>query len=513
MTTRYFPRFFCYTQPTSIYASKARPMAFPRRFFLVLPLLLLGVGFGYYHSRRPPLPNPLSSTIAAAQETVCDENDAKNWCQLQHNTRRSGYSPNNIDWPISNAWAFGFAQSNLNRGRKPERLYPQTQPVVANGRLFIGTQMGTFYAFNAQTGAILWEYNNNQTLGPVLGTAGVAGNRVFFGSMDSKIYALDAQTGTVAWIFDSHLRSGFSTAVLLTEGRVFIGHESGVFFALEQSNGEVVWQTQLPANIFMSSAYDGGLLYVAANNLKLYALHSTNGSIEWETPAGLIAGAAFKDYWPLVHNGFVFVRPLKLYGGIAGNPALPRTTGLYSQSVLDGQQSIIDNYVANPGTKNLYVFNKLTGQEIVMPHFTANTMNGATCPPSIDGDGYVIGPALWNSTWGSGWSRLDANSKRIVEVLWDGNQYSTNPDENSCTSGAGRLIFISHVQEGNVARSWTWHLDNRINRLTPAYHADSDYFFNNIQGAGTTPSVIANGMIYHTTENTLNARRATVLTP
>lgn len=476
--------------------------------FLIVPLSL----WTLVQSRSSWFNSPsLTPPAVTAQESECDEGDTNNWCQLQHNPRRTGYSPNNIDLPISNAWAFGFAQSNLNRGRKPERLHPQTQPIVYQGSLFIGTEMGTFYAFDAASGAILWEYNNDGNLGSVIGTAGAQSGRVFFASMDSKIYGLSTQTGQVEWIFDSGIRAGFSTSVLLAEDKVFVAHRSGTYFALNQVDGSVAWQINLPASILMSSAYLEGRLYVGANNLVVYALNSRDGSIVWETPPNLIHAAAFKDYWPMIHNGYVFIRPLKLEGGTSGTPRLLRTTGLYDQASLDVQQQIIDTYINNPNTKNLFVFEALTGQEVVMPHYVGNTMNGATCPPTLDADGWLTAPALWNDVFGSGWSRLDTTQKRIREVLWDGIKYSSNPDENLCTSGAGRLIFISHVQEGNVAGSWTWHLDRRVMQQTPAYHADNNYFFSNTQGAGTTPSVIAGGYIYHTTQNTLNARKATVL--
>jgi hypothetical protein len=67
-----------------------------------------------------------------------------------------------------------------------------------------------------------------------------------------------------------------------------------------------------------------------------------------------------------------------------------------------------------------------------------------------------------------------------------------------------------HVQEGNAQFTGVWHLDRRVWAPISPYHADGA-FYNNTQGGGTCAASISNGMIYHTSVNTLNARTATVV--
>ena len=419
------------------------------------------------------------------------------WSQLQNNPQRHGYSSENLDTPISKLWARGFA---------PERLHPQTQPVIVNNRLFIGTEMGTFYCINASTGANIWTFKAG---GPILHTAGVENNKVFFGSMDGSVYALDVNNGNLLWKFDSQHRAGFSTAVLLVENKVFISNRGGIYYALNQADGSVAWQRDIGVPIFMSSAYNNGKIFFGAMDMRVYALNSHTGAIEWRSDEGEVWGAAFKDYWPVAYDGYVFIRPMKVEGGRSGSPPLSRQTGPLPQSELDKQTEMIANYQSDPHSQNLFVFEQSNGQSVIMPHYVATTMNGATCPPCVDGDGMLIGPALWDGVYGSGWSRLDINLRRIVEVLWDGSQISGNPDENLCVSAAGRLIFIMHTQEGNAQFTGVWHLDRRQATGLSRYGAEN-YFFSNTQGGGTTPAAISNGIVYHTTQNTLNARTATV---
>ncbi len=83
-----------------------------------------------------------------------------------------------------------------------------------------------------------------------------------------------------------------------------------------------------------------------------------------------------------------------------------------------------------------------------------------------------------------------------------------NPDENMNASAAGRLFFNWHTEEGNAQYSGTWHLDRRAWVQLAPLHAGL-FFSSNTQGGGGNPPAVADGMIFHTSWNTLNARTAT----
>lgn len=428
------------------------------------------------------------------------------WPQLANGPERHGYSSEKIDVPIKNAWAHGFS---------PERLHPQTQPVVADGRVFIGTAMGTLHAFEAKTGKNLWTFEAG---GPVLHTAGVEGGKVFFGCMDGCVYALEARSGRPAWKFESRLRTGFSTAVLLAEGKVFIANRGGVYYALSQKDGRKIWEQDVGVTLLMSSAYDRGRLFFGAMDMRVYALEARTGAIAWRSER--LHGTAFKDHWPVAVGDHVIVRPMALHGRYSGlgaralSPLLPWRSGPLPRSELDKQQQVIDKYMRDPAgyDKNLYVLNSSDGKEaFVVPHWTCCTMNGATAPPCADGDGKLIVTACVPKAHCGGWARLDLNRRRVVEVLHEeGNARAGtgNGDENLAASAAGRLVFVMHTQEGNANFTGVWHLDRRKWTRIRAYGVDR-YFFSNTQGGGASPCVIADGMIYHNTQNTLNARAAT----
>jgi len=425
---------------------------------------------------------------------------AADWPQLQNGSQRLGYSPEKIGVPLQRAWAIGMS---------PERLHPQAQPVIADGRLFIGTAMGSFHAFEAKTGKKLWTFKAG---GPILHTAGAEGGKVFFGCLDGCVYALDAAKGELAWKFESGLRTGFSTAVLLAEGNVFIANRSGVYYALSQKDGKVVWQRDLGVPILMSSAYDDGKLFVGAMDMRVYAVDAKTGEVAWKSDT--LYGAAFKDYWPVVYRDYVLVRPAKVSGVRLWKP-IEWLRGPLPEAELEKQKALLEAFEKDPAEKSLFVLDRTTGKEaFVVPHWVTNTMNGATIPPCVDGDGLLIIPVILHD-WRGGWGRLDLAKRRVTEVLAEeqllrgGYKAGTgNGDENMTVACAGRLVFTWHTEEGNAHYTGVWHLDRRQWTQVPSLHADG-FFTSNTQGGGGNPPAIADGMVFHTSWNTLNARTAT----
>jgi len=438
-----------------------------------------------------------SCTIAGA--LLVGSAAGADWPQLQNGPARLGYSAEKIDAPIKNAWAVGMA---------PERLHPQAQPVIAGGRVFIGTAMGNFHAFDAKKGQRLWKFAAG---GPILGAAGVEGDKVFFGCLDGCVYALGVADGALAWKFDSGLRTGFSTAVLLAGGNVFVANRGGTYFALSQKDGAVVWKQEVGAPILMSSAADDQKLYVGAMDMRVYALDSKSGNLAWKSDP--LPGAAFKDYWPVVYRGNVIVRPMKVSGGASGKP-IEWLHGPLPDAEIAKQAAMVAAFEKDPASRSLFVLDAATGKEaMVIPHWPTCTMNGATTPPCIDGDGLLVMPVTLHD-WRGGWGRLDLAKRRVVEVLCEdkvdahGHKRGMgNSDENLNASAAGRLVLAFHTEEGNANFTGAWQLDRREWTQVASYHVEGA-FTSNTQGGGGNPVAVADGMLFHTSWNTLNARTA-----
>ncbi len=91
-------------------------------------------------------------------------------------------------------WAFAF----------PGALRARSQPAIAGGALFVGSQDGTVYALDRETGCIRWRFS---TVAEVRNGIVVAnweeGSSVapllYFGDLVGNVYALNAVTGELVW--------------------------------------------------------------------------------------------------------------------------------------------------------------------------------------------------------------------------------------------------------------------------------------------------------------------------
>jgi len=111
----------------------------------------------------------------------------------------------------------------------------------------------------------------------------------------------------------------------VSNGLVFIGASTGIFYALDENTGAVVWQrfvafvrsTTCAGRGFVSSptiARDPvskvSTVYVAAADGRLYALRASDGAIVWSTQV-VTPSATVNDYYlwssPTVANGRVYL--------------------------------------------------------------------------------------------------------------------------------------------------------------------------------------------------------------
>ena len=99
---------------------------------------------------------------------------------------------------------------------------------AAQGKVFIGTSKGLFYALDAGSGKDLWEH----TLGAqVFSSPVVAGNVVYIGANDNKVYGLNVNTGEQVWAFTTN---GWVTAnPVVANGMLYIPSQDGTLYAIK----------------------------------------------------------------------------------------------------------------------------------------------------------------------------------------------------------------------------------------------------------------------------------------
>src|SRR5262249_41973527 len=76
--------------------------------------------------------------------------------------------------------------------------YVYSSAAVWRKRVFVGSYSQRFYAMDAATGRILWQFEAD---GPVSGSPTVIAGRVYFATLKGTTYALNAQTGRQLWTY------------------------------------------------------------------------------------------------------------------------------------------------------------------------------------------------------------------------------------------------------------------------------------------------------------------------
>ena len=225
-------------------------------------------------------------------------------------------------------WTFGIPNATESR----------SQPAIAGGLLFIGSQSGYVYALDADSGCTYWYFKAGAgvrtaiSVGPYV-TAYKSGYAIYFADARATAYAVDAETGKPIWSrkLDQHPAARATGAPTLFNGVLYVplsgvSEEStaakpdyecctfrGSISALNAVTGEVLWKTYMvdepkprgknasgtqlygPAGVSVWSAPTvdpkRGLLYAATGNGfadpippasdAIVALSLATGAIQW----------------------------------------------------------------------------------------------------------------------------------------------------------------------------------------------------------------------------------------
>src|SRR5208283_5840006 len=95
---------------------------------------------------------------------------------------------------------------------------------------------------------------------------------VYVGSGDNKVYALDASNGKVIWNYTTGGEVASSPAV--ADGIVYVGSYDGKVYALNAMTGAFIWSYATGEMVVSSPAIANNIVYVGSYNHMLYAFGS-----------------------------------------------------------------------------------------------------------------------------------------------------------------------------------------------------------------------------------------------
>ena len=175
-------------------------------------------------------------------------------------------------------------------------------PTVVDGVVYAGSDDNSVYAIDAATGQEIWSY---RTGGVIRSTPTVAGGTVYVGSGDSHVYALDAGTGNLLWRFNTGEPVYYSPVA--SEGRVYVVAAGETLYgvqALDAQSGATLWAAQVsyPYGKALDVTVANGRVFTPGDSGEFYALDASTGDVAWSFEAGLGAESP-----PAVVGGVVYL--------------------------------------------------------------------------------------------------------------------------------------------------------------------------------------------------------------
>ncbi len=166
----------------------------------------------------------------------------------------AGFGANQLGY-LELKWSFGF----------PGATRARSQPTIAMGAVFVGSQDGTVYAFDLETGCVRWTFAARAEVrtGITLGKRGPDGvPTAYFGDIIANLYAVDASTGEFVWSMsaDDHHSATLTGTPAVAGGNLFVPVSSlevitaanpdyvcctfrGHILAVDGDSGSIIWDS------------------------------------------------------------------------------------------------------------------------------------------------------------------------------------------------------------------------------------------------------------------------------
>jgi hypothetical protein len=355
----------------------------------------------------------LSLCLLAFTDTSARAQAVVEWPQFQHDAQNSGRTTASVPPGYGLRWGW-FDETHIVRNfiSQPRRsvtdsfeddfqitvvFSEQVQPIIAEGKVYVGAMNGSLYALDALSGDTVWRYD---TGGPILASAAYAAGTVIAVSMDGRIHGINAADGTGVWTVTTG--AGINAAPKIHDDTVYVGSRDGHFYAVDAASGTLRWtyQTRIPdepdspfgtAPIVAPAALsaDGQTVLFGAENMHFYALDARTGQEQWVSAR--LVGQSFLFGWPVVAGERVIIRTMSSLPGAEFTmeevlDALPP-----APSWPEEKAAILNWLAQNPHQQTLYVLDMDTGQEsykVAMGRVSGN--NYTPYPPVIDQSDRVL---------------------------------------------------------------------------------------------------------------------------
>jgi outer membrane protein assembly factor BamB len=290
-------------------------------------------------------------------------------------------------------------------------------PSVWGNYVYIAACDGYVYQFNiTQPGSTAAYYHRSARYRVMYGSPTIYNGRIYIGdgyytdgSGLTRFRALWASDLTESWTFTPPTNGAFFSSASVAYNKVFVGSTNGNLYALDPSNGGLIWNYPTGGAVWSSPAISDGKLFIGSNSNNFYSINanSTNPvTPRWIQPLGGDVVSA-----PAISDGRVCVGTFgnggRIYcfgSGMAPPVNNPPTISLTNPS---GAQDWTG------GVQQLIAWAK--GDDTTPANSLKVYLNYTSTPSS----GFIGGPITVQTSWLWTAPSIDANDVRINATVID----------------------------------------------------------------------------------------------
>jgi outer membrane protein assembly factor BamB len=254
-------------------------------------------------SSANPRPQPHQNQqriVRAAPRGILGTDESVTW---QNNPVHDGLNAaSTLVPPLEMKWSRDFSASGVDT---------ISYPLIAGGMVFVttantsGDYGNTLWALDETTGMTIWSVDLPGTY--FFADAAYDSGKVFVVNFDGLMKAFDASSGTLLWSVNLPDQYAFTSAPTAVNGVVFVGGagSGGTVYAVDETNGAVLWTMPVKNGDSSSPAVTGGNVYVSYACPQSYAFNAANGQQQWHYESCCEGGGGAT---PVVHDGKIYVR-------------------------------------------------------------------------------------------------------------------------------------------------------------------------------------------------------------
>ena len=191
-------------------------------------------------------------------------------------------------------------------------------PMVAGGKVFVQSVDNKFYALDAASGEILWDYDiameDTTMVGGAVAAYSPSLDVVLTGFSNGEIQSFNATIGSPLWsdilvanrqAYSSTFLHTIKASPVIDGETAYILGSSNVFTAVDIRSGERLWEKEIGG--VNTPLLVNNVLYAVSSDNELVALDKSNGNVLWSVPVKGAKKNRAVVYAPIMLSGRLVV--------------------------------------------------------------------------------------------------------------------------------------------------------------------------------------------------------------